>query len=69
MSVAPPTVETGEASPWDTGTRITFVRTQDATGRTGYQFLGTFTPPIGYREVNGVSFAVCRLIADAFRLP
>lgn len=65
----PSAIETGDASPWDAGTRITFVRTRDATGRTGYQFLGTFTPTIGYREVNGVSFAVCRLISDTFPLP
>jgi len=54
---------------WDVSQRITFVRTKDALGRTGYQFLGVFTPTVGYREVNGISFEVTRLIADVFELP
>ncbi|SKB00733.1 hypothetical protein SAMN06295879_3051 [Agreia bicolorata] len=64
----PPGPDESDVNPWDSRTRITFVRTRDATGRNGYQFLGLFTPPIGYRVVNGVSFEVCRLISDEFDL-
>lgn len=58
-----------DTNPWDTGHRITFVHTKDAVGRSGFQFLGVFTPPIGYREIDGISFSVCRLISDTVALP
>jgi very-short-patch-repair endonuclease len=64
----PPEPDESDANPWGSRTRITFVRTRDATGRKGFQFLGLFTPPIGYRLIDGVSFEVCRLISDTLDL-
>jgi len=64
-----PSVSESNSNGWSNARRITFVRTTDAVGRRGFQFLGVFGPPIGYREVDGVSFEVCRLESDVIKLP
>lgn len=61
-----PEMVTGD---WESARRITFVKTKDSVGRVGFQFLGVFTPVIGYREANGISFRVCKLISETFNLP
>jgi hypothetical protein len=64
-----PAAWTPEGHRWDGARRITFVRTKDAVGRRGFQFLGVFSPPVGHREVDGVWFEVCRLVDDSVALP
>jgi len=64
-----PEVSESDSIGWLNARRITFVRTTDAVGRHGFQFLGVFSPPIGYREVDGISFEVCRLESDVIKLP
>ncbi|WP_334122515.1 AbaSI family restriction endonuclease [Glutamicibacter sp.] len=65
----PPTNIDGLIGEWQSARRITFVKTKDSVGRVGFQFLGVFTPVVGYRESNGVSFKVCKLISETVELP
>jgi len=64
-----PDAWTPDGHRWDGARRITFVRTKDAIGRTGFQFVGVFSAPIGHREIDGVWFEMCRLVSDSVKLP
>lgn len=64
----PPADWDPRSSDFRTARRITFVSTRDAVGRLGIQFLGVFSPPLGHREVEGISYRVCRLESDTFTL-
>ncbi|WP_187977937.1 AbaSI family restriction endonuclease [Mycetocola sp. JXN-3] len=56
-------------SRWTGVKRLTFVRTKDSVGRSGYQFLGVFGPFMEFREINGILFKLCKLEHDQFELP
>ncbi|QQD75132.1 hypothetical protein I8920_09645 [Curtobacterium sp. YC1] len=64
-----PVAWTPDGHRWDGARRITFVRTKDAIGRRGFQFVGVFSAPIGHRAIDGVWFEVCRLVSDSVQLP
>ena len=48
---------------WLTTKRITFARVRDGLGRTGYQFIGVFAPPHGFRLEHGVYFKEHRMLS------
>ncbi|WP_136586342.1 AbaSI family restriction endonuclease [Microbacterium hydrothermale] len=61
-----------QASPtsyWSDVRRLTFARTRDAIGRTGYRFIGVFQNDGGFRrDARGTWFQTCRLVASEIDL-